>query len=244
MNEQTQATRRVLVTGAAKGVGRAMTDLFREQGATVVAVDIDEKALAALPSGDDLVTVRADVSVEADVQRALDVAGAVDVLCNNVGVIDRLTLIDEVERSEWDRLIAINLTAPFLFCRGMVPRMVAAGGGVIINVASVSGLAGARAGVAYTASKFGVVGLTKNIAATFADRGIRCNVICPGRILTGIADGIDISPGGVAVMTRDRDIPPEATPEQIAAVAGFLASDAASYVNGAAIPVDAGWTAY
>lgn len=244
MNDQTQATQRVLVTGAAKGVGRAMTDLFRKQGAVVIAVDIDDEALAAMPPGDDLVPVRADVRDANEIEKALDVAGTVDVLCNNVGVIDRLTLIDEVERSEWDRLLAINLTAPFLFCQGMVPRMVAAGGGVVTNVASVSGLAGARAGVAYTASKFGVVGLTKNIAATFGDRGIRCNVICPGRILTGIADGIDISPGGAAVMTRDRDIPPEATPEQIAAVAVFLASDSASYVNGAAIPVDAGWTAY
>lgn len=235
----------VLVTGAANGVGASMTTLFRDEGARVIAVDIDEDGLRALPSGDDLVTVAADVRDEGHIARSIAAAGPrIDVLCNNVGVIDRLSLIDEVTRDEWDRLLAINLTASFLYCQRVVPAMARDGGGVVTNVASVSGLHGGRAGVAYTATKFAVVGMTKNIAATFASRGVRCNVICPGRILTNIAEGIEITPGGMSAITRDRDIPPEARPEEIAQVAVFLARDEASYINGAAIPVDGGWTAY
>jgi len=170
--------------------------------------------------------------------------GAVHVLCNNAGIMDRLGTIEETTIEEWDRLIAVHMTGPFLLTKRVIPGMVERGGGVIVNTASIGGLRGGRAGPAYTASKFGIIGLTKNIAATMSNKGIRCNAICPGRINTDLGDGIDITESGIERMDRDRDMPPVAEPREIAAMAVMLAEDDASYVNGAALVVDGGWIAY
>lgn len=236
--------RRVLVTGAGRGVGRAIAVRFLAAGDTVVALDRDAASLAGLADEHaGVTTVCADLRSRADVARACAEAGAVDVLCNNAGVIDRMGLVDEVTDEEWDRVLGVNLTGAFLMCRACVPGMVARGGGAIVNVASVAGLSGGRAGAAYTASKWGLLGLTQSVAYTFRNRGIRCNAVCPGAIDTGIHDDVEMSPRFVEALGGFGELPLPAAPAQIAAAAWFLASDEASYVNGATLRVDAGWTA-
>jgi len=238
--------RTAIITGAGSGIGLATARMFSAEGATVVAVDISSDRLEAL-RGElaGIVTVAADISLPESADRIVAAAGArIDVLFNNAGIMDRLALADEAPEELWDRVMAVNLTAPYLLCKRALPGMVDRGGGVIINTASIAGLRGGRAGAAYTASKFGVVGLTYNIAATYSGQGIRCNAICPGGVQTHISES---DPGrserGLAAVMRDRR-PPPAPPEQIAEVALFLASDESVRVNGVALPVDAGWLAY
>lgn len=234
-----------LITGAGSGLGRAMVDQFVAQGARVIAVDIREDRLARVAEETGVSTVHGDVADPEAVERAVAGAGApIDILCNNAGIIDRLGAIDEVAREEWDLILSTNVTGTFLFCRRVIPDMLQRGGGVIVNTASVAGLRGARAGVAYTASKFALVGLTQNIAATHGERGIRCNAICPGSMATNIGEGLTPFPGGMTKVTRDQAVPAPGDPAHVAAVAVFLASDGAAFVNGAAIPVDEGWITY
>lgn len=237
-------TRTVLLTGAAGGVGALAAARFAAQGDRVVAVDRDSAGLERLADELEVTTVIADVSQRADVQRAVEVAGAVDVLVNNAAVVDRLGRVHEAAPEEWDRLLAINLTGPYLFCHEVVPGMLARGGGVIVNVASVAGLRGGRAGAAYTASKHGLVGLTLNIAATLGDQGIRSNVVCPGSIQTGMQEVNDAFPAALEALQRDRRKPPPALPEEIADVIVFLASAQAARINGVALPVDGGFLAF
>jgi NAD(P)-dependent dehydrogenase (short-subunit alcohol dehydrogenase family) len=236
--------RTVLVTGAAAGIGGAIADACSAHGARVIAVDLNKDGLASRFEGTpDVVTVEADLSTDRGIEAVLQHASSVDVLCNNAGIIDRLAPINEVEESEWERLIAVNLTAPFRLCRGIAGEMATRGEGVILNIASVAGMRGGRAGVAYTVSKWGLVGMSLNIAATMGGR-VRCNVICPGGVDTGLMGSVELTDAAKWILTRDRDIPSPATPEQIASVALFLASDAASRINGAVLPVDGGATAY
>jgi NAD(P)-dependent dehydrogenase (short-subunit alcohol dehydrogenase family) len=143
-------------------------------------------------------------------------------------------------------MISVNLSAPFLMAKRVLPGMLASGKGVITNTASVAGMRGGRAGVAYTAAKWGLIGMTENIAATFGDQGIRCNAICPGptghRPLSEAAP--ELSERAVRLLTRDSRKPDPCPPELVAGVAVWLATDAAARVNGAIIPVDGGWAAY
>jgi NAD(P)-dependent dehydrogenase (short-subunit alcohol dehydrogenase family) len=237
-------SRTVVLTGAAGGVGAAAVRRFAGLGDRVVAVDRDERGLERLVAELGVTAVAADVSNSDDVRRAVEVAGDVDVMVNNAAVIDRLGRAHEADIDEWNRLLDINLTGPFLFCHEVLPSMLARGGGVIVNVASVAGLRGGRAGAAYTASKHGLVGLTLNIAATLGDQGIRSNVICPGSIQTTMQVVDHAFPAAVEALQRDRRKPPPASPEEIADVMVYLASDQASRINGVALPVDGGFTAF
>lgn len=183
MDEPTLAAplrgRRALVTGAGNGIGLAVVDELRAMGADVTAVDLDARAMDRLRAADAGVRcVVGDVTHEAVADEA--VGDGVDLLCNNAGLLDGMALVDELSVAEWQRVLHVNLTAPFLFARRAIPAMVARGGGAIVNVSSVAGLRGARAGAAYTASKHGLIGLTRNIAATFGPQGVRCNAVCPG----------------------------------------------------------------
>ncbi|MBB2747116.1 UNVERIFIED_ORG: NAD(P)-dependent dehydrogenase (short-subunit alcohol dehydrogenase family) [Microbispora rosea subsp. rosea] len=241
---QTFAGRTVIVTGAAGGVGRILVREFRLRDARVVAVDRDTAALDRLDADPGVMRLAADVSEAGEVARVVDEAGEVDIMVNNAAVIDRLGMAHEVTVEEWHRLLDINLTAPFLFCNGVLPGMLRRGRGVIVNVASVAGVRGGRAGAAYTASKHGLVGLTKNIAATLGDRGIRSNAVCPGSIQTGMQDVTGAFPSALEALSRDRRKPAPALPEEVASVVLFLASDAAARVNGVALPVDSGSLAF
>jgi NAD(P)-dependent dehydrogenase (short-subunit alcohol dehydrogenase family) len=242
--------KRVVVTGAASGIGRSMVRMFSAEGASVVAADLDASGLEALQRELPAIsTVACNVAEPDDVDRVLDVAGAVDVMCNNAGLMDRLQLVDEVSLADWNRIFAVNVTGPYLFCHRLVPQMVERGGGVIINTASNAGLRGGRAGAAYTASKHALVGLSRNVAATYAHRGIRCNAICPGGTRGGargaIEEGTVFSERGLEIlMGRDKLYPPHGTADEVASVAVFLASDAGRRINGADLVVDGAGLAF
>jgi NAD(P)-dependent dehydrogenase (short-subunit alcohol dehydrogenase family) len=191
--------------------------------------------------------VQGNVTSPEDAERIIDAAGErLDVLCNNAGLMDRFALADEVSLEEWNRVFAVNVTGAFLLSKLAIPRMVAQGAGVIVNTASIAGIRGGLAGAAYTASKHAVIGLTKNIAASFGRDGIRCNAICPGATGHGakgaIEPGSEFSERGAERLLGDPSKMDIGTPEQIASVAIFLASDAASRINGAIIVADGGRT--
>ena len=244
------AGKTVIVTGGGSGIGRAMVEAFRAGGAKVIAVDLSEERLKRLSEElAEVETVLADISTPEGADRVIDAAGdRLHVLCNNAGIIDSMELAEEMAEDRWDKVIAVNLTGPFLLCKRALPRMVAHGeGGVIINTGSTAASRGGRGGVAYTASKWGLLGITQNIAATYADRGIRCVMISPGRIDTNLASSMDEempAGGALELFKNDGNAPPIGRPEEIASVAVFLASQGASRVNGVNIPVDRGWQAY
>jgi NAD(P)-dependent dehydrogenase (short-subunit alcohol dehydrogenase family) len=245
----------VLVTGAGSGIGRAIAGAFAAQGDAVVAVDIDGDAAAAtmepiVAQGGSGLVVPADIASPTDVDRTiaatLDAYGRIDVLCNNAGIMDS-SAVDETSLEWWDRVLAVNLTGPFLLCRGALAPMLAQASGVIINVSSLAGLVGGRAGAAYTASKHALVGLTRNIAWTYLEKGIRANAICPGAISTNtMATDTGSSHTGLGYERFSRAVatnPRVGEPSDVAGLATFLASDAAGFITGEAIAVDGGWLA-
>lgn len=189
-----------VITGGASGIGKSIVQRFLEAGASCLAADLNEEALAALKQelaeyGDKLDVVKVDVSnrddVEGMVDRAVQTFGQMDIIVNNAGIMDNLLPIAEMDDDVWERLMKVNLNSVMYGTRKAVRYFMERGeGGVIINTASLSGLCAGRGGCAYTASKFAVVGLTKNVAFMYADTGIRCNAICPGNTQTNIGVGM------------------------------------------------------
>jgi NAD(P)-dependent dehydrogenase (short-subunit alcohol dehydrogenase family) len=193
--------------------------------------------------------VAASVADPADADRIVEAAGErLDVLVNNAAIMDQMLLVDETPDELWDRVLAVNLTGPFLLCKRAVRRMVPQGGGVIVNVSSAAGLRGNRAGAAYTTAKHGLVGLTKNIAFTFGRDGVRCVCVCPGSTGHGSRGGLEagtsFSPRGMERIVGDRKFDPASIgrPEDIASVIMFAASDAAKRINGTVLAADDGTT--
>jgi NAD(P)-dependent dehydrogenase (short-subunit alcohol dehydrogenase family) len=238
--------KRAVVTGGASGIGLELVAKLDRDGAGVLAVDSNGDALDALARRNPAVqTLQLDVTVPGAADRIVAAAGDhVDLLFNNAGISDGILMLDETEDHEWDHCIAVNLTSAFRICRRVIPMMVAQHGGVIINTASVGGLRGARGGTAYVASKFGLVGLTQNIAATYGKDGIRCNAICPGPVATNLRHLAGVSTRGRSRLDSDPMMPKSANPAQVADVALLIASDECVLVNGVALPVDEGWLAY
>jgi len=243
-----------LVTGAGSGIGRAMATLFAAEGAHVIVADIvaervDEvvdtiKKTTGQAMGA-LVNIAAPLEIDNMIDTALEEYGRIDILCNNAGVMDRMTPVADLTDDLWERVLRINLTGPMMTIRRVIPIMLDQGGGVILNTASTAGLRGSHAGAAYTASKHGLVGLTKNTAYMYATQGIRCNAICPGGTETAIGVGGDPNEFGMGRMQAGAgSMPRIGKPEELANVALLLVSDESSFVNGAIIPVDGGWTAY
>lgn len=245
-----------VITGAGSGIGRAAAVLFAEEGARVVVSDVIENRINEVVSvirsaGGTAIGIHADISQAADVDRLIDRTlehyGQIDVLYNNAGIMDRMIPVADLTDDDWNRVLAVNLNGPFMLTRKVIPLMLrqGRGKGVILNTASVAGIQGARAGAAYTVSKHGLVGLTKNTAYFYGDLGIRCAAICPGGVETAIGIGGLPNAFGLEKMQKGTaNMPKPAQPEEIARVALFLASDEASFVNGAVIVVDGGWTAY
>jgi NAD(P)-dependent dehydrogenase (short-subunit alcohol dehydrogenase family) len=244
MDEQNRRT--VVITGAAGGVGQQLIRAFIASGHRVFGVDYSA-SVQDIASEHGATGIHADIRSEASVKTAFDQIGAVDALVNNAGVIDRLGNATELALEDYDRIMEVNARGALLCSRAVLPGMIASGQGSIVNVASVAGLRGGRAGAAYTMSKWALVGLTMNLAATLGPQGIRANAVAPGSIATSIGPTSihnEVFPSAQAMLTRDSGKPPAADPSEIAAIVHFLASDAASRVNGAIIPADAGWIAY
>lgn len=241
------AGRTVIVTGAAGGIGRATASRIVREGGRVIAVDVSAERLAefaAAAPADSVVAVAADVTQQADIDRVLAAAGErIDGLANIAGVNDDFSPIHETSDEIWDRVIGINLTGVFKLTRAVVPAMLAAGTGSIVNITSEAGLRGNASGNAYTVSKHGVVGLTRSAAFMYAKDGIRVNAVAPGGVATGIPFPKHVSEVGSARLQPFQSaIPTLATAEQLAASITFLLSDDGVNINGAILPSDGGWS--
>jgi NAD(P)-dependent dehydrogenase (short-subunit alcohol dehydrogenase family) len=243
----------VVVTGAGSGIGRSAALRFAAEGARVVVADVNAESAEAVvreieAAGGTAVAVAGDLSERAVVDRVVDIAvdrfGGLDVLVNNAGIMDRMSAAADVSDAEWERALRVNLTAPFLLTRAALPHMLSRGKGAIVNTASEASLRGSAAGTAYTASKHGLVGLTKSVAIMYRDAGVRANAIAPGGTSTNLV--LDVDPGahGPTVLASYRgNVGRIADADEQAAVIVFLASDAASDVSGVILPVDNGWAA-
>jgi D-threitol dehydrogenase (NAD+) len=235
-----------LVTGGASGIGAAITEALAAKGARIAVVDLNEQgaADAAAALSTDSRGFRCDVadpgSVATTVDAVAEAFGRIDVLVNSAGVA-RLAPAEELSQKFWDDTIAINLTGTFQMSQAVGRHMLAAGRGVIINMASQAATVAIDEHVAYCASKFGVVGITKVLAAEWAGRGVRVNSISPTVVLTDLGIKAWDNPKGDALKKL---IPTGrfAYPSEIAAAAVFLASDAAAMINGADLVVDGGYT--
>jgi NAD(P)-dependent dehydrogenase (short-subunit alcohol dehydrogenase family) len=239
--------RTVVVTGAASGIGRATASRIAREGGRVVAVDLSDDRLSdlasSLPEGA-VVTVVGDITEQDDIDAILAAAGdRIDALANVAGVNDDFSPVHETSDAVWDRTIGINLTGGFKLTRAVLPVMLAAGTGSIVNVASEAGLRGNASGTAYTVSKHGVVGLTRSAAFMYGPQGIRVNAVAPGGVATGIPMPAHPSEAGTARLTPfQQQIPTIATAEQLAASITFLLSDDGVNINGAVLPSDGGWS--
>ena len=236
----------VIVTGAGSGIGRAVAQRVVREGGRVVAADVSEDRITAVVAelGAAAVGVAGDVSQQEDVDRIVAAAdGRVDALANVAGIMDGFLPPHEVDDETWAGVLGVNLTGPMRLIRAVVPQMLAAGRGAIVNVASEASLRASASGVAYTASKHGVIGLTRSTAVFYGPSGIRCNAVCPGAVATNI-EAAPRSDFAMGVLGKHLGvIPSVATPEQLAAAICWLASPDAANVNGAVLASDGGWSA-
>jgi NAD(P)-dependent dehydrogenase (short-subunit alcohol dehydrogenase family) len=252
-----------IVTGGGSGIGRAIAEVLAREGVAVGVVDLlptggAETVERITTQGGKATFVQADVSqwteVDATVEKLVAQLGPLGIIVNAAGILDGYAAPLEMSPALWSKVIAINLTGTFFGCKRALQEMVPAGRGRIINIASVAGISGAGGGPAYVASKHGVVGVTRQLAVTCADRGVTVNAICPGAIQTGLRVNSTTILGTDAPVMRgvggDDTLVKAVTPagrrgtvEEIAATARFLASEDAGYITGHTLVIDGGWTA-
>jgi NAD(P)-dependent dehydrogenase (short-subunit alcohol dehydrogenase family) len=243
--------RTAIVTGAGAGIGRASAQAFGAAGANVVVVDLDEgagKETAALLAAADVEAsfFRADVTdghdVAAMVRHAVDTYGRLDCAHNNAGILGASAVIGDYDDDEWDRVVAVNLTSVYLCVKHEIRAFLAAGaGGSIVNTASFSGLVAVPFAPAYVATKHGVVGLTKAAAVEYGRKGIRVNAVCPGTVRTQMMqERIEANPKMEKALSDVSPMRRLAEATEIGDAVVWLSSDAASFVNGHALPVDGG----
>ncbi|ROP58641.1 SDR family NAD(P)-dependent oxidoreductase [Curtobacterium sp. PhB115] len=238
----------VVVTGAGAGIGRATTERLVAEGCRVVASDVVPKrldALAAALDSDRLVTVAGDLADRPVIDRIVSAAdGPVDGLANVAGIMDGFLPTAELDDDVWDRILAVNLTAVMRLTRAVLPSMITAGKGSIVNVSSEAGLRGSAAGTAYTTSKHAVNGFTVSTAFFYAPAGVRCNAVAPGAVATSIEAPFRSQYAGDRLGPYlQTNVPPIATAQQLAAAITWLLSDDSANVTGAILPSDGGWSA-
>jgi len=242
----------VLVTGAGAGIGKATAKAFADKGAFVVVADVDSRAgkETATEIGNRALFVEVDVSspesVRQMVERAVARFGRLDVLVNNAGIYRQGTVLDTPEEV-WDLVLRVNLTGMYLCARAVLPRMVAQGKGVIVNVASEAGLVAIAGQAAYNVSKAAAISLTQSLAVDFADRGIRANAVAPGTTETPLVTAALKQAADPEKVRRrleeSRPLHRLGRPEEIAAAILALASDELGYATGAVLAIDGGYTA-
>jgi NAD(P)-dependent dehydrogenase (short-subunit alcohol dehydrogenase family) len=236
------AGRCALVTGAGSGIGQQITQQLLDEGARVVGSDLDP---AGVPDG--AIPLRADVSSEAEVSELVRAAaaelGQIDALFNNAGIGSTTNVLDSTVE-EWDRVFAVNVRGVFLCTKEVLPQMLARGGGVIVNTASVAGMIGLRDRASYCASKGAVIALTKQIAVQWAGDGIRCNCVCPGTVDSPWVARLTASAPDPAARREEliarQPLGRLGRTDEVAAAALYLASDDAAFVTGTALVIDGG----
>jgi NAD(P)-dependent dehydrogenase (short-subunit alcohol dehydrogenase family) len=243
-----------LVTGAAAGIGRATADLFAREGARLVVADINSDGLSTLRDSlanvtDDVALVTADVSKQEDARRMIDVAvdqyGRLDIAVANAGIIPLASVI-EATADDWEEVMAIDGRGMFLTCKYAIEQMLTTGGGSIVCLSSISGVAGQARQSTYGPAKFIASGLTKHLAVEWATHGIRVNAVAPGTINTERVQRLPEEPGGPEYLESIRAAHPMGRlgePSEVAKAILFLASDEASFITGAILPVDGGFLA-
>uniref|UniRef100_A0A942YFE7 SDR family NAD(P)-dependent oxidoreductase n=1 Tax=Neobacillus citreus TaxID=2833578 RepID=A0A942YFE7_9BACI len=242
------AGKTVIVTGAGSGIGRATAVRIVAEGGRVVATDVVAERLDALVAelGDQgLTTVVGDVATTETIAAIVSAAGdRIDALANVAGIMDAFLPPSEVDDATWDRVFSVNVTGPMRLTRAVLPHMIAAGAGTIVNVASEASLRASAAGAAYTASKHAIAGFTKSVAFFHGPQGIRANAVAPGAVMTNIEAPMRSEYAASRVgPIMQTTIPAPAQPEQLAAAITWLLSEDASNVNGVVLPSDGGWSA-
>jgi len=259
MGSKALSNKTAIITGGAGGLGKAIAEAFLEAGANVVVCDVNkallEKTTAELSAKGPFHTVVTDVSSEestaAMVNEAIKKFGQVDILVNNAGIMDRLDPAGELDKRLWDRVIAVNLTGPYILTKLAVNHFLersrsTGDRGVILNIGSLATVKGAAAGFAYTASKHGLLGITKNTAAFYAADGIRCNILLPGGMSTNIGDAFVNGKNEKGWAILEKIMAQGATASDMAKIANtavFICSEQGNVINGASIAVDDGWQA-
>ncbi|GAB2723960.1 SDR family NAD(P)-dependent oxidoreductase [Kitasatospora kifunensis] len=248
------AGKSAVVTGAARGIGRATAELFAAEGARLVLTDIDGEALERLrvqmvASGIEVHTAVGDVADAEDARRmirtAVEAYGRIDVLVANAGILPLQNVLDATPE-DWDRVMAVDGRGMFLTCKYAIEEMSANGGGSIVCLSSISGMAGQSGQATYGPAKFVATGLTKHLAVEWAARGIRVNAVAPGTIRTDRVRELAHEPGGPEYLSAIEKLHPMARlgePGEVARAILFLASDEASFITGAVLPVDGGYLA-
>ncbi len=243
------AGKRAVVTGAGRGLGASVAELFAREGARVVVSDVDATsahgtARRIVDAGGEAVGLHADVTSAADAERLTQVAverfGGLDVLVNNAGIASAGTVC-EVTPEEWDRVLAINLKGSYLCSRYAIAHMARSGGGSIVCISSASGVIGQQAQVAYNVSKHGVIGLVRCMALDHAADGIRVNAVCPGVMRTPMLDAL--SAEQLAALEAMHPLGRVADPAEIAQAVLHLAGDESSFTTGGVFLIDGGLTA-
>jgi len=242
------AGKTVIVTGAGSGIGKATAVRVATEGGKVVAADISAGRLDELKTEHpslDIVTVTGDIATDEGVAAIVAAAGGtVQGLANVAGVMDSFQPVHEIDWKQWDFVFSVNVKATARLMAAVLPGMLEAGAGSIVNVSSEAGLRGSAAGAVYTASKHAVIGLTKNSSVMYATKGIRVNAVAPGAVMTNIqAEFRSELAGEVLGPLMQHVIPPAAQPEQLAASIAWLLSDDSSNVSGVVLANDGGWSA-
>jgi NAD(P)-dependent dehydrogenase (short-subunit alcohol dehydrogenase family) len=242
-----------VITGVGAGIGRSAARLFQAAGAQVVGSDLDSELGPACADELGIEVCLGDVTnqndIDALIQTAIDQYGRIDILFNNAGVgilSDGPVPVHETTDAIFDRTLAVNLRGTFLACRSVLPHMMAKGG-AIVNAASIFGLVTGAGTLSYSTSKAAVLGLTRTIAVDYAEHGVRCNALCPGfihtQMVTDLLDTVEDPESTLKTLREAHPVKRLGQPDEVAAAALWLCSDAASFVTGAAILVDGGYTA-
>lgn len=240
-----------IVTGGASGMGRAVTERFLQEGASVAILDLNEDALNAVvdelkPSGT-VVGFATDISqadsVTGAVQKAVEALGGLDTVVNAAGILDGYANLEDTDEKLWDQIMNVDLKGTFLVTKTALPHLLKNDKSAVVNFSSIAGVVANGGGIAYTSAKHAVLGFTKQMAADYGKQGLRTNAVLPGAVETAMTNEL-FAAGDAAVMDSVNAVPAGryAQPEEIANTVLFLASDEASFIHGATYLVDGGWT--